>query len=130
MNPNSVAAAGDHVLRRSTVSRSTGRFVKVVWVASVAHREHRRKSQQRICPSPKKSKRNLDRALIPVRNGADEPVLAAATSQRDEFPWTAIEHAYLIPRGRHLLDEFEVVLAGRSAPDSRRPSSAGSPKTT
>src|ERR1017187_7940564 len=111
MNPNSVAAAGDHVYVEYRVpidgplrEGGMGRFCCGIGSIGV--------NLSNVFALTQKSKRNLDRALIPVRNGADEPVLAAATSQRDEFPWTAIEHAYLIPRGRHLLDEFEVVLAG------------------
>ena len=73
------------------------------------HPVHRRRSPPRTFPR-QEAQRHLHGPRIPVGNRPDVPVLAAAARHRDVLHRPAGEHAHLIPGGRNLLDELEVVL--------------------
>ncbi len=95
----------------STVVRSTGRLLKVMWVAIAGGVGSIGIDLRDILALAQEVERHLGVSLFPVGQRANIPILAAPSGQRDVPHGQPVDHPHLVPCGGHLLDEVEGLLS-------------------
>src|ERR1700733_10040165 len=106
MDPDSVATTGDHVYveNRAAIDcaftkGSVGRVAGSIRSIGI--------DLSHILAFAQEVERDPGVSPLPVSQRADIPVLAASPRQGDVPHGEPVDHAHLIPRSRHLLNEVE-----------------------